>query len=105
MHPAKPASYQYRICVEGHINTDWVDWPCAVEVHNTFDPSGRRAITLLSSLIPDSPALYSLLEKLRDLNLTLIYAQREEERMKTKNEQGKQFYKGKEYDERQQENE
>jgi hypothetical protein len=78
MEQEKPAGYQYQICVEGHIGTDWVDWSRKVEIHQTFDRCGQRAITLLTVSLPDQPALYGLLDQLRDLNLKLIYTHREE---------------------------
>jgi hypothetical protein len=57
---------------------DWVDWPRDVEIRHTFDQDKARAITLLIVTLPDQPALYGLLEKLRDLNLKLIFTQRDE---------------------------
>ncbi len=78
MEQEKPAGYQYQICVEGHIGVDWVDWPRKVEIQQTFDRCGQRAITLLTVSLPDQPALYGFLDKLRDLNLKLIYTQRDE---------------------------
>jgi len=80
MAQAKPAGYQYRICVEGHIGKDWVDWPCDMETRQAFDYEGRRAITHLIVTLPDQPALYGLLERFRDLNLKLIYVLRDETR-------------------------
>ncbi len=74
----KRSGYQYQLCVEGHIGKEWVDWPCEVEITQTFDQHGQRAISLVSAYLQDQPGLYSLLEKLRDLNLKLVYTQREE---------------------------
>jgi hypothetical protein len=78
MEQAKRTGYRYRICVEGHIGMDWVDWPRDMEICHIFDQERARATTLLIVMLPDQPALYGLLEKLRDLNLKLIYTQRDE---------------------------
>ncbi len=69
---------QYKISVEGHLPSEWMDWPSDTKIHHAFDQEGSRAITLISVSLPDQPALYGLLEKLRDLNIKLIYAQRDE---------------------------
>jgi len=78
MDQTKLTGYQYRFCIEGHIRIDWVDWPYSVQIQHTFDQEGRRAITVLTAVLPDQPALYGLLEILRDHNLKLVYAQRDE---------------------------
>ncbi len=79
MVPGNPASYQYSVCVEGHIGGDWIDWPVdVVDLHQTFDHDGQRAITRLDVSLPDQPALFGFLEKLRDLNLMLISIRRDE---------------------------
>lgn len=70
--------YQYSICVEGHIGKDWVDWPKDIDMRHCFDKDGKRAVTLITVSLPDQPALYGLLEMLRDLNLKLIFARRDE---------------------------
>ena len=78
MDRAQLSGFSYRLCITGHISTDWFDWPYQVEITPTFDQAGQRAITLIRASIPDQPALYSLLEKLRDLNVTLIFIYRVE---------------------------
>ncbi len=78
MDQGKASGYQYQICVEGHIGTDWIDWPRCAEVQHTFDPKRVHPVTQVSVRLPDQPALYGLLEKLRDLNLKLVWIQREE---------------------------
>jgi hypothetical protein len=78
MAQVKQGGYRYHICVEGHIGPDWVDWPGDIDIYHSFYHGGPLAITLLAVTLPDQPALYGLLEKLRDLNLKLIYAYRDE---------------------------
>ncbi len=78
MAQAKRTDSPYRICVEGHVGMDWVDWPSEMNIRHAFDHEGKRAITYLLITVPDQPALYGLLEKLRDLNLKLVYLQQDE---------------------------
>ncbi len=67
---------KYIIKIEGHLGADWIDWPFPVETRHAMDESRQHAITILSVTLPDQPALHALLEKIRDLNLTLIAFQR-----------------------------
>ena len=56
----------YQIRVEGILNLKWSDW---------FDGFSIEYIdgdTTLTGLVPDQPALYGLLTKIRDLGLTLL---------------------------------
>ena len=76
MNQPKPAGERYLIKIEGLMSRDWMDWPCQVETHHEIDGSGLRAVTILTVTLPDQPALYGLLQKIRDLNLKLISFQR-----------------------------
>ncbi len=78
MAQAAPGGGWYRICLEGHVGIDWMDWPEEAAIHHTFDHDGARAVTLVTVRLPDPPALYGLLDTFRDLNLKLIYLQRDE---------------------------
>lgn len=80
-HPTQPTGstgQTFRLCVAGHLSASWIDWPCPVDITPTTDFDGSRAVTLISAVIPDQPALFSLLELLRDQNLTLLYIYRVE---------------------------
>ncbi len=56
-----------EIKVQGHLDPRWLEWFTGLNlVHLEED------VTLLSGLLPDQAALYGLLERARDLNLTLI---------------------------------
>jgi len=57
----------YEIRIEGHLDTRWQDWFEGMSV--TLEADGT---TLLSGPVPDQPALYGLLRKVRDLGLPLI---------------------------------
>jgi hypothetical protein len=57
----------YRICVKGYLGPEWSEWFDGLTI--TQDENGN---TLLSGLIVDQAALYGLLNKIRDLGLTLL---------------------------------
>ena len=57
----------YEIRIAGHLDTQWQDWFDGMSV--TLEADGT---TLLSGQVPDQPALYGLLRKVRDLGLMLI---------------------------------
>ena len=57
----------YEIKIRGHLDQRWSEWFADLEiVHLPGD------VTLLSGPLPDQAALHGLLERIRDLNLTLI---------------------------------
>ncbi len=57
----------YRIRVEGHLDPGWSEWFAGLTVSQT-----ESGDTILSGAVVDQAALHGLLEKIRDLNLTLI---------------------------------
>jgi len=57
----------YEICVEGHLADRWSDWFEGLAIHN--NPNGE---TTLTGLLTDQAALFGVLTKIHDLNLTLI---------------------------------
>ncbi len=58
---------QYEIIVEGHLDAAWMEWFTGLAL--THLAGGQ---TLLMGSLPDQTALHGLLERIRDLNLTLI---------------------------------
>jgi hypothetical protein len=60
----------YRIRVQGVLPADWQAWFNGMEICD----DGR--VTTLQGHVPDQPALFGLLIKIRDLGLTLLSAQR-----------------------------
>jgi hypothetical protein len=56
----------YEIKIKGHLDPHWSDW---------FDGLALTHLegdeTLLAGKLPDQAALYGLLERIRDLNITL----------------------------------
>jgi hypothetical protein len=71
MAPATGESGIYQIRVLGHLPQDWSDWfdGFTIETH----PDGE---TVLTGEIIDQTALHSLLQRIRDIGLTLIEVKR-----------------------------
>jgi deazaflavin-dependent oxidoreductase (nitroreductase family) len=57
----------YEIRIKGHLDPSWSDWFAGLHFTNQ---EGNE--TLLSGPLPDQAALHGLLERIRDLNITLI---------------------------------
>ena len=59
---------QYEIRVEGHLGEAWSRWFDHLTVEELEDGS-----TCLYGALPDQAALYGLLNKIRDLGMTLLF--------------------------------
>ncbi len=57
----------YEIKVRGHLDQHWSDWFAGLKL--TYLEGN---VSALSGTLPDQAALHGLLERIRDLNLTLI---------------------------------
>ncbi len=57
----------YEIKIQGRLDPRWSDWFAGMRI--TPLENGE---TLIAGVLPDQAALHGLLERIRDLNLTLI---------------------------------
>jgi hypothetical protein len=57
----------FEIKIKGHLDRSWSDWFAGVELTHL---EGNE--TLLYGSLPDQPALHGLLNRIRDLNLSLV---------------------------------
>ena len=57
----------YEIRIKGHLDERWSEWFAGLKLAYL-----EGDVTQLSGLLPDQAAIYGVLERMRDLNLTLI---------------------------------
>ena len=61
----------YEIVIEGRLNPGWSQWFAGLALENI---DGEK--TLLAGQLSDQAALHGLIERIRDLNLTLVSVNR-----------------------------
>ena len=57
----------YEIKIKGRLDQQWSDWLAGMKLSLL-----EGDVSLLSGPLPDQAALHGLLERIRDLNMTLI---------------------------------
>lgn len=78
MKSQKSSQLLYEIRVEGELGEMWADWFEGLSIRKELNGESDRHITVLYGIIPDQPALHGVLNKIRDLNLTLISIKKHE---------------------------
>ncbi len=61
---------RYQIKVKGTLDESWTDWFGEVEI--THGEENHILISVICGEVPDQPALFGILDRIRDLNLPLI---------------------------------
>ncbi len=69
--PASSSGSRYAIRVEGHLDAHWSEWLGGMTL--THEAGG---VTRLEGHVIDQAALHGLLNKLRDLRLTIVTVER-----------------------------
>jgi len=60
----------YQIKVKGKLDESWSNWLGNVQITSASTEDGTWVTTLVVE-VPDPPALFGILDHIRDLNLTL----------------------------------
>ena len=63
----KDTSPIYQIKIQGHLDIKWSEWFYGLSI--AHEPDGA---TTLSGELPDQVILHSVLDRIRDMNLTLL---------------------------------
>ena len=67
----------YQIKLKGELDESWSDWLGEVEIASEQAEDGSVITTILVDAA-DQPALFGVLDRIRDLNLVLINVNRKE---------------------------
>lgn len=65
---SQPAAYRIRIA--GRVRNDWSDFMSNLE--ESCEQENGATVTTITGVVTDQAALHGLLERIRDLNLTLL---------------------------------
>jgi hypothetical protein len=57
----------YEIKIQGHLDTNWSEWFYGMSITQS-----RDGVTTMRGLLPDQTVLHSVLDRIRDMNLSLI---------------------------------
>ena len=64
--------YCYQVKISGHLDESWATWLDCATIIREITEGNQMPVTILTFPVADQPALRGLLNKLFDLNLTLL---------------------------------
>lgn len=76
LKPRNSSQSFYEIRVEGELGEMWANWFEGLSIRRESDQETGRTITVIDGPVADQPALHAVLNKIRDLNLTLLLVRR-----------------------------
>jgi hypothetical protein len=65
----------YQIKVKGKLDKSWSDWLYDARIVSELEED-RTIITTLTVVVPDQPALFGILDRIRDMNLLPVAVER-----------------------------
>jgi hypothetical protein len=69
----------YQIKIKGELDQSWSDWLGSIEITSDMAEDGSVITTMVVDAA-DQPALFGILDRIRDLNFILIHVARVGER-------------------------
>ena len=75
MEEADRQAAMYQISIYGELDVSWADWIGVTSLTHETQDNGA-SITTLTGTVPDQAALRGLIERIWDLNLTLLSVRR-----------------------------
>ncbi len=73
-HSSREDTALYRIQIKGMFDSTWSDWFDNLSLSVVVDQG--NSVTTLFGFVPDQSALHGLLDRIRDLGLTLLLVER-----------------------------
>ncbi len=70
-HMTRKTAQQFEITIKGKVQPDWSDWFDCLEIAPGFEADGSQT-TILTGMVADQAALRGILNRLWDMNLSLI---------------------------------
>jgi hypothetical protein len=78
LKPENPSQSFYEIRIEGELGDMWANWFGDLSIRKESNEETLANITVLYGPISDQPALHSVLNRIRDLNLNLLLVRKYE---------------------------
>jgi hypothetical protein len=85
----KTTGHYYEIRVECHLGSAWKEWFDCLEIRPEVNQETGLAVTTLVGYFADQAAFHGLLQRIRDLNLNMIFVKRLDEQAAAKYSESK----------------